>query len=495
MAKITWISCAARRPRARRRVAGLAVGLTALTMSWLLIIAPVCTTAADWSDPLDTSQAISGSAAKNGHDFEAGCVIEKPLPRPLRLMDAVDRIVCTSPRTREAWANLKSQAAQLGIARSAYLPTVSVQGSYGRADKVTTIPQFGQFDSTLEVNTSDVNVNLTWMLYDFGLRAANLSAARQLLNAAVATQDDVFQSTFLDAAQAFYDAQAARASLDAAQSAQVAADQSYRVSDGLYAASVGSLADRLQAKTALEQAKSRTVQASGDLQTALGTLAILMGVQPDQEIVVDAPSSDEAQSPVFTEAIGALMDEARRRHPKVLAAQAELEAARTNVTATKAQGRPSIELMATGDRSATPIAEANTAQNVRTTSIGIEVSIPLFEGLSRHYKIRQAQSQAEEKEAELSDAQWRVALNVWKSYQDLTTGSDNLAATQSLVQSATQSVDVSLGRYRAGVGTILELLKAQSDLAGAEQQRVSALLKFQKARLSFANSLGELGHQ
>jgi outer membrane protein len=42
------------------------------------------------------------------------------------------------------------------------------------------------------------------------------------------------------------------------------------------------------------------------------------------------------------------------------------------------------------------------------------------------------------------------------------------------------------------VGNILELLKAQSDLASAQQQRIQALTNWQTARLRLAASLGQL---
>src|SRR5690606_4813126 len=40
----------------------------------------------------------------------------------LTLADVVNSALCNNPQTREAWASARQQAAQLGIARSAYLP-------------------------------------------------------------------------------------------------------------------------------------------------------------------------------------------------------------------------------------------------------------------------------------------------------------------------------------------------------------------------------------
>ncbi|AIY42274.1 Type I secretion system [Collimonas arenae] len=59
-------------------------------------------------------------------------------------------------------------------------------------------------------------------------------------------------------------------------------------------------------------------------------------------------------------------------------------------------------------------------------------------------------------------------LEVWKSNQALRTEVENLKSTDILLRSARQSFEVANGRYKADVGNIPELLKAQSDLAGAQ---------------------------
>jgi outer membrane protein len=186
-----------------------------------------------------------------------------------------------------------------------------------------------------------------------------------------------------------------------------------------------------------------------------------------------------------------------RDHPKMLAARAQLEAARAQVDATAAAGRPTLALVVNYDHasvSATPINnQGSSRQGMDSQEVGVQVSVPLFEGFGRHYKVSQAQAQAESKGAELAGIGQQVSLEVWKSYQAMRTGMENLKATKTLVQSARQSFDVAQGRYKFGVGNIIELLKAQSDLSSAEQQRLLAVTRWQTSRLRLATSLGQLG--
>jgi outer membrane protein TolC len=61
-----------------------------------------------------------------------------------------------------------------------------------------------------------------------------------------------------------------------------------------------------------------------------------------------------------------------------------------------------------------------------------------------------------------------------------------------LLASAQQSEEVALGRYRAGVGTVLDLLSAQSALANARAQQVQARWIWQSALAQLAHDTGVL---
>jgi outer membrane protein TolC len=67
-----------------------------------------------------------------------------------------------------------------------------------------------------------------------------------------------------------------------------------------------------------------------------------------------------------------------------------------------------------------------------------------------------------------------------------------MRTTADLLASAEQSEQVALGRYRAGVGNILDLLAAQSALAAARQQRVQSAFDWNVSRATLAQSVGVL---
>ncbi|KAF3997238.1 TolC family protein [Glaciimonas immobilis] len=460
---------------------------------WLLALVPQIVMALNFlDDPFNSGTAISTTVDKNM--AQAG-LCGGQLPPLLTLVDAVSRALCSNPQTKQSWSEVKLRAARIGSSQAAYLPTVEARGNIAKSANRVTIPDFPAADSTLNTHNSDVSLSLNWVLYDFGLRAANLTSARELLNAAVATQDDVLQTVFLSAVSAFDAAQAAQARLIATQDAEQAAAQSLRAAAGKYAAGAGTLADRLQAQTAAAASVVERMRAGGDWQTALGGLASVIGLRPDTPLHLAELSTGEentAQAPAFEQAVGELIEMALRVHPKILAAAAQLRSAQAQVAAARAQGKPTVSLFMSGDRSDTPIATAASRQVISSRSIGIQLNIPLLDGVSRHYQVRAALAQVEGAEAALAEAQRLVALEVWNSAQSLHAELENATATGLLMQSARQSMVVAQGRYKAGIGTMLELLKAQSELAASAQQRILALTRGQTARLRLAASLARL---
>lgn len=450
------------------------------------------------SDPFNVMDEIPATPAKNalssvGH----ACQFDGPLPSPLGLVDAVERALCNNPKTRQVWANVKAQAAAVGTGWSAYLPTVNATGRFNYVDRSINFPGHGGFDSHVNSFNTDLALNLNWVLYDFGLRSANLESARQLLNAANATHDDTLQSVFFDTAQAFYEAQAAQSLLLANTEAEQAAQKSFNAAEAKYAAGVGALADKLQAQTSYEQATLKRVQSDGELQIAVGSLANVMGLRPNAALRLTGIVNDTTDDPLFRQAVDDLIGQAVRNHPKMAAAQAQLEAAKAQIDAIRAGGLPTVALVASYDHSsvsATPINnQGSSRQGIDSQEIGLQVNIPLFEGFGRHYKVRGAEAMAESRLADLANTEQQVSLEVWKSYQAMRTAMENVKTTKTLVLSAKQSFEVAQGRYKFGVGNIIELLKAQSDLSSANQQQLLAMARWQTSRLRLATSLGRLG--
>lgn len=427
------------------------------------------------SDYFSTQEyAATGSFARTSEI----CAKDK-IQDPLLLPDVVELALCNNPQTRALWAASRAQAAQLGTSLSAYLPTlagpISVSGSTNSAGPGTT--------------TKGVSLTVNYLLYDFGGREAGVESAKQLLIAANATRDETLQVTFLTAVQAYYTLLSARASVESFKSAETSAQASLDAAAARYNAGSSTPVDRLQAQTALSQARLNRIRAEGDAASAQGTLANAMGFEAMQPFVL-APVSEATPDAVVEMGVGELIENARRNRPDLLAAEAQIKSAEAQVTVARASGLPTVTLSGTIARAKSEVGGVSTTS--RTNTIGVSVSVPWFSGFRDTYQKRAARAQLEGKVAERDRVANQIALEVWKAYQALLTNSQALRSVDDLLASATQSEKMASGRYKAGLGSILDVLTAQSALASAQQQRVTALYTYQASRFTLTQAIGAL---
>jgi outer membrane protein len=207
----------------------------------------------------------------------------RPASRPTSasrsdLAEVVDIALCNNPQTRQGWASARVQAAQVGVAQAAFLPSLSAGASVSRLRNEATRRR-----RCLHA-ARGIGVDLSWVLFDFGARAASLENARQLFAAASSTRDATLQAVFLAAVQAFFQRQAAAAVLEASRLSEKAALESLNAAEARYRVGSATPADRLQARTAHAQAVLNRIGAEGAVKTAQGTLANVLGVDPTRPL-------------------------------------------------------------------------------------------------------------------------------------------------------------------------------------------------------------------
>jgi TolC family type I secretion outer membrane protein len=400
--------------------------------------------------------------------------------QPLGLADVANASLCNNPQTQELWASTRAQAAQLGIAKSAYLPSVN--------NSVSTNANIASPESSIRSNPYfNLNNNLaaSYLLYDFGNRNATLENARQLLLAASASQNSTIQTVLLSATTAYYQVQANVAALEAAKQAERAGLESFKAAEARYIAGVATPADKLQAQTAYAQLTLTRITSEGNLHNAYGNLANVMGLPANQTIMLN---THDYQAPAnILEDVNSLITQAGARRPDLMASEAQLKAAQANIEANIAAAKPTLSVGISNQWQ-----DGNHLSSSNNSSLGLTVSIPLFAGYAPSYRIRAAEAQADLRAAQRDRLKLQISLDVWSAYQNLRTAIESVTASDVLVKSAEESYRLNLGRYKAGLSNIIDTLNAQTALASAQQQNIQASLNANIARATLAQAMGSL---
>ncbi|MGH8283392.1 MAG: TolC family protein [Gammaproteobacteria bacterium] len=449
----------------------------------LCILLPVVDQAAD-IDPLGTQTYVGANPASvpNGGVPAYGCPASDSVSGTLNLPQAANLALCNNPQTQAAWINTKIAAAQLGISRGAWLPSVNLSASEQR-NYSNPNPQGGAPQTQSE---ADVSLSLQYLLFNFGGRNAQVESDKQALIAADLSQDAEIQSLLFAVLQDYYDLLAGQEAVTAAQESVKSNQAAYDAAVAQHNAGTATISDVLQAKTALSQAVLTLTEDQGALSSARGTLANVMGLPANAQFGIEPMVSKpvNAQSQVNLQA---LITQASAARPDLAAAQAEIKSAQASVTVAQSVALPSLSLFATPEYLRSP------AFGVQHQFVyGLSLSVPLFSGFVTTYQIHRAKAELESAVSQRDQIRNQVSLDVFQAYTALITAQNALDAAEDLLKSAQASAQVALGRYKAGAGEILDVLSANAALASAEQQEIQSRYNLYISRASLAKAIGNL---
>ncbi|MFN8579961.1 MAG: TolC family protein [Gemmatimonadaceae bacterium] len=402
----------------------------------------------------------------------------------LSLVDVVDVALRNNPQTHLSWRQARVAADALGSARGRWLPTVSVDGTASPSKVISANPARLPAERTTETLTG----SLSYLLLDFGGRSGNIGAAREALFAADFSHNATLQNVALQAELSAFQYQSARGLLLAAQAAVRTAEANLTAAERRHDVGLATIGDVLQARTALSQAQLVEQGASGTVQVNRATLAAAIGVPPTDAFELALDTLPPAVQVVAT-SVDSLIAQAERDRPDLAATRAQVRQANQVARATLSSSWPSLTVAANRGRawSSTPTLVGS------TYALTLGISIPVFNGFSRQYDAAAARDAVGAATARAEQARLLAGAQVYASYFALRTAAQRVSTATELLASATRSEEVARGRYAEGVGSILDVLSAQSALADARAQSVQARWSWSAALAQLAHDAGVLG--
>lgn len=443
--------------------------------SWALDLTPP-----EWVDPFATAanlppltQPWRGETPLTVSDAEA-----LPLPdQALTLAQLTELALQHNPRSKQVWAQVAADAAAVGIAKGAYLPALTLTTGFSHIQPISTSGLANRIQ-----NRYGPALSLSYVLFDFGKRENELEGANYRLLASELTRNRVLQDVVLEVERAYYQTQGLEALVGATRQSLESAGASVKTAEAKRNSGMATIGDVYRAKTAEAQAKLTLERALGEQEKARGRLANAIGAPVGQRIALQS-WPEIVESGELVRDLDGLLQRGKNVRPDLMAAEAQVRAARANIGSVSSQGLPSLEFNANNNW--TYFLE-NRPDNMNYT-IGVQLKVPLFQGFQNTYAIRQSKAQLEKAEAVRDEAQRRIELDVWQAYFDLQTAGEAIDSAKSLKTNAERSVESAQARYQSGIGTLLEWLTSEADLANARVQEI-------QARIDWFVNLAQLTH-
>lgn len=379
------------------------------------------------------------------------------LSSSLNVDQAVNYALCHNPDTQQQWQQLRYQQAAVTISQANNYPTLSLQGSSNYSHSA------GQNNNSL-----GLQARLSYILFDFGQRAAQQQQANALLQQAQWNKDSQIAELSTQVIQAYLNVLKAQSQIQVYQDSIKTNQQSLTRAEARFNTGVGTPLDVLQAKSALAQAQLSLVKAHSEVASQRGLLAQLLGVIPTQLpslITIKTPEN----TALFSEAeLESWLKTAISQRSEIKATKANLQAAEQAIISAKTALKPTVSVSANSNW------QQNDSQATNSYGLGISVDVPFDLSGATQAKIQQSEIQKQQQETALQRSEQQIYSQVWQAFYQLQAALQTVDAAQQGIDSSQKAAQMASARYQVGLSTLLDVLTAQNQFTSQQQQLVAA---------------------
>jgi outer membrane protein TolC len=239
-----------------------------------------------------------------------------------------------------------------------------------------------------------------------------------------------------------------------------------------------------RARVQLANQRQRLLVAQNELRRAHLQLLKALGLDLDAAVVLSDPLTYLPVAPVTPEQALQVALESR---PDWKAQQKRQAAAALTAGAAKVERLPSVYVF--GDYGSSGSSIDN---SVPTRVIGFQVRIPVFDGGRRDARRAENYSLLRQESIRGHDLRAQIELEVRTALDGLQSATDQVQAAQEGLALATNESAQAERRYKAGVGSSIEVTDAQTRLERARNNMIVALFNYNLARIDLGSATGTI---
>lgn len=386
---------------------------------------------------------------------------------------------------RETWGN--------------WIPQISVGGTYTRSIVKQEMAKGLSFGAD---NTLTAQADATWALFaPTVFRTLKLNKTQ--MEAAVEAARGSRITLVADVKKAFYNILLAEQSLDVLRESQANVQRTVDDTELQYKNGLASEYDLLTAQVQLSNLKPSILQTENSIKVAKLLLKMYLSIPENIPIEV-VGQLDDMRDYVLTGADDLTTDISGNSDLRSLDFQREI--LRRQLKVSNAGRWPTVgaffsatytgndmDMTRFGSLGGSPDGSELNGNKFwwqHPVSAGLQVSIPLFSGLTRMNRSRQIKNQIAQADLQRDYAAQQIDVEVRAAINDLLTARETMYAQELTVTQAEKAYSIADTRYRAGAGTILELNTSQLNMVQAQLSYSQAIYDYLTAKAEYDRIVG-----
>jgi multidrug efflux system outer membrane protein len=382
-----------------------------------------------------------------------------------RLRRVIDQALSNNRDLRVAVLNIESARAAYRIQRAELFPSVSASGG-GTAQR--TPASLSQTGSATVSHQYSAGIGFASYELDLFGRVRSLNEqALQSFFATEAAQRSTQISLVAEVANAWLTLAADQDRLALAEETLKSRSESHALTRRRFELGAASQLAVSQAQSTVDSARADVASYRGQVAQDRNALALLAGSTVPDDLLPER--LDDALN-ALPELPAGLPSDLLARRPDVLQAEAQLKSANANIGAARAAFFPRIALTASAGSASAGLGDLFKGGN-GAWSFSPSISLPLFDAGARQANLKTAEIARDVKVAQSEKSIQSAFRDVADALAARSELANQMDAQRSLVQSTTQSLNLSQARYTRGRG---QLPRGPGRAAFAVQRAASA---------------------
>jgi len=395
----------------------------------------------------------------------------------LNLSQVVEIARQRQPSIAAAQGAINANQSKVGQAKAQYYPQADASASFNRVSPGGTA--LGAVSRSHDQYTAGMTV--TQRLYDFGKVAAQVEIQKTTLDSARSNLASTLDQVVFNVKLAYYDMLKAAKNIEVASETVKQFGQHLEQAKGFFEAGLKPKYDVTKAEVDLSNARLNLISIKKGLGLARVVLKNAMGFPeaPEFEIV------DNLRFSPFLVPLDKALVLAFDNRPDLKSLLLKRRAAEQSVELARKGDSPYVS----GNASTTYTGDTLSMDS--GWSVGVALSVPIFNGYQTKYQISEAQANADILAAQETTLRQTIQKDLQQGYLNLQEAEERIATTKLAVQQAEENFEIASGRYEAGVGAPVEITDAYVLLVNARTNQIQVLYDYRISQTLIEQTIGD----
>jgi TolC family type I secretion outer membrane protein len=395
----------------------------------------------------------------------------------LKLEDVLRYSYVHNKSLQSARAGLRAVQERLPQAQAGWKPTVSATAGVNAVDVE------GDIAGSDGAITKDIQAEFSQPIYRGGRTVAATGSAMNVILAQRSLLRDQEQAVLLDAATSYMDVTRDTALLALAENNHDVIGRQLKATQARF--DVGDLTrtDVSQAQARLAGAEANRISAQGNLRKSRATFEQVtgqpVGLTGDPQLTFPLPDTLEQA-----------VEQAEKYNPRIVAARFLHQAAKKDIDLVFGGMLPQVAMTGSIGRAYDP--QPGLVDKTTTTSLGINATVPIYNGGVTQSRVREAKYTANQRYLEILDAASNVREEVVRNWENLRAAQAEINSRVAQVEAAKLAQEGVHQEAEVGARTILDALDAEQEYLDAQTALVAARRNEIVATFALASTLGLL---